>query len=283
MYFDSEDLLGKWFAVNPEKRSDIFLSTKFGEVRISDGKPYTDSSPEYCRKAITRSLSRLGLDHVDLYYIHRLDRKTPIELTMQVMVELKTEGKIRHIGLSECSAESLRRAHAVHPIAAVQMEYSLFSLDIESPERNLLQTARELGVAVVAYSPLGKGLLTGTIRTTEDLMGEGDYRRILPRAQGDNLAKNLELVDRLAAMAEKKGVTSGQLALAWLLKQGDDVFPIPGTRKMARLEENLSSLDVQISDEEQLEIRKLADHVVGTRLPEMHLHTLFADTPPLKG
>jgi aryl-alcohol dehydrogenase-like predicted oxidoreductase len=219
---------------------------------------------------------------VDLYYIHRLDGKTPVEKTMQALVELKNEGKIRHIGLSECSADSLRRAHAIHPIAAVQMEYSVFSLDIESPERKFLETARELGIAIVAYSPLGKGLLTGTIRNIEDVQKPGDFRPILPRLQNDNLTRNLELVDKIAEIGKQKNATAAQMALAWVLKQGDDFFAIPGTTKIERLEQNVASSEIELSDEEEQDIRKLASQVAGSRMSEKYLPTFFADTPPLE-
>ena len=168
IYGDSEDLLGKWFAKNPDKRKDIFLATKFANAMGPEGRRYIDSSPEYVKKACAKSLKRLGLDYIDLYYCHRLDRKTPIEKTVRAMVELKNEGKIKYLGLSECSADSLRRAYKIAPIAAVQMEYSPFSLEIESDQTDLLKTARAFGIAVVAYSPIGRGFLSGTIRSRDD-------------------------------------------------------------------------------------------------------------------
>jgi len=281
MYGDSEDLLGKWFAANPEKRQDIFLATKFG-IGLEGGKNHTvDSSAEYCRQAIERSLKRLGLPSVDLYYIHRLDKVTPIEKTIQVMADLKLEGKIGHIGLSECSADSLRRAHAVHPITCVQMEYSPFALDIESPQYRLLDTARELGVAVVAYSPLGKGLLGGAIRNREDFTKPGDMRPMLPWFAEENLAKNTAVVDRIAGIAASKGITTAQATLAWILAQGDDIFAIPGTTKIHRLEENLGSLDVVLTPEEETSIRKVAVDVVGARMPDFARPNCFSDTPAL--
>lgn len=281
MYGDSEDLLGKWFAANPEKRQDIFLATKFG-IGLEGGKNHTvDSSPEYCRQAIERSLKRLGLPSVDLYYIHRLDKVTPIEKTIQVMADLKLEGKIGHIGLSECSADSLRRAHAVHPITCVQMEYSPFALDIESPQYRLLDTARELGVAVVAYSPLGKGLLGGAIRNREDFTKPGDMRPMLPWFAEENLAKNTAVVDRIAGIAVSKGITTAQATLAWILAQGDDIFAIPGTTKIHRLGENLGSLDVVLTPEEETLIRKVAVDVVGARMPDFARPNCFSDTPAL--
>lgn len=227
MYGDSEDLLGKWFAANPEKRSNIFLATKFGNKANPDGTRGVDSSPEYCKAAFAKSLKRLGLPYVDLYYCHRLDRKTPIEKTVQVMKELQDEGKVKYLGLSECSAESLRRACKVVHIDAVQVEYSPWALDIESKEIDLLRTCRELGVAVVAYSPIGRGMLSGTLRSPDDLP-EGDFRKFSPRFSKENFPKNLKLVDEIVKIAEAKGCTSTQLALAWLMAQGDDIIPIPG-------------------------------------------------------
>ncbi|PWY89182.1 Aldo/keto reductase [Aspergillus heteromorphus CBS 117.55] len=284
-YTDSEAILGKWFAMNPSKREDIFLATKFGICTAPEGtqtgkKYWMDSTPEYCRAALERSLTRLGLPYVDLYYIHRLDKVTPIEKTIEAMVQLKKEGKIRFLGLSECSAESLRRAHAIHPITCVQVEYSIFCREIESPRVGLLEVARELGVAVVAYSPLGNGVLGGGIRSREDVAGPGDSRGVLPWLREGNIEVNVAVVDRIAAMARKKGVTTAQLALAWLLAQGDDVFPIPGTRRVERLEENLGSLGVELLGGEEGEMRRLAERVVGGRFQALTGFD-FADTPVL--
>ena len=283
-YSDSEDLLGKWFAANPEKRKDIFLGTKFGVrgVTHSEGGPkvHIDSTPEYCRQAIEKSLKRLGLPYVDVYYVHRLDKVTPIEKTIEALVELKNVGKIKYIGLSECSAESLRRAHAVHPISCVQVEYSPFCTAIESSQTPLLKTARELGVAIVAYSPLGNGVLTGTLRTREDFTKPGDSRAMLPWLKEENLAKNLAVIDKISDMANTKGVTSAQLALAWVLAQGDDIFPIPGTSKVHRLVENLDSLSISLSQEEERAVREVAQDVVGGRIQDMSGYA-FADTPAL--
>lgn len=210
---------GRWFKANPEKRKHIFLATKFANRMYPDGSRGVDSSPEWAKQAANKSLSRLGLDSVDLYYIHRVDGKTPIEKTMQALVELKNEGKFKYIGISEVSADTLRRAHAVHPITALQIEYSPWALDIEDPQIGLLKTARELGVAVVCYSPIGRGMLSGTIRSPDDFE-EGDFRSFAPRFSKENFPKNLELVDKVAAIAKKKGVTPTQLTLAWLLAQG---------------------------------------------------------------
>ncbi|KAH8880493.1 Aldo/keto reductase [Thozetella sp. PMI_491] len=280
MYGDSEDLLGKWFARNPEKRKDIFLATKFGNRLDVRGK--IDSTPEYCLQAIESSLRRLGLPYVDLYYVHRIDQVTPIEKTMRALVQLKEAGKIKHIGLSECSAATLRRAHAVHPIACIQMEYSPVCLEIESPQFNLLQTARELGVAIVAYSPLGKGLLSGAIRSREDFEKPGDFRGIMPWLSADNFDNNLSVADSIATIANAKAVTPGQLILAWVLHQGDDFFPIPGTTKVDRLRENLKSLDISITRGEDKAIRAAGEKMKGARLPESYLGGTFADTPLLE-
>ncbi len=199
------------------------------------------------------------------------------------MAELQKEGKCKYLGLSECSSESLRRAHAVAPIAAVQIEYSPFSLDIEDPQIALLKTCRELGVAVVAYSPIGRGMLTGAIRSPDDFE-DGDFRKMSPRFSPENFPKNLKLVDRIGEIAKKKGVTTSQLTLAWLLAQGDDIIPIPGTTKVERLEENLGAMKIKLSTEEEKEMRKACEdaEVHGARYPEAMASALFADTPALK-
>jgi len=284
VYADSEDLLGKWFAANPDKRKSIFLATKFGNRRNAEGKPEINSTAEYCKEACAKSLKRLGLPFVDLYYCHRLDSKTPIEQTVRAMAELKQEGKIKYLGLSECSSESLRRAHKVHPISAVQIEYSPWALDIESPQINLLNTCRELGVAVVAYSPIGRGVLSGTIRSRKDL-AEGDFRLMSPRFSEENFPNNLKIVDTIGALAKEHGVTATQLTLAWLLAQGDDIIPIPGTTKIERLEENLGALKVKLTKEEEVKIRKVIEEaeVRGGRYPEGFTSALFADTPAEDG
>lgn len=222
----------------------------------------------------------MGQSYVDLYYIHRLDKVTPIEKTVETLVELKNEGKIKHIGLSECSAESLRRAYAVHPIACVQVEYSAFCLAIESPEIRLLETARELGVAVVAYSPIGNGFLTGKIRKQEDFTQPGDLRASIPWFKPENLDNNVAVIDKMVGIAQAKGVSPAQLALAWLLAQGDDIFAVPGTSKITRLEENLESMSISLTSDEEKTIRKLSAEIVGGRVQSLMGHT-FADTPPL--
>ncbi|UKZ47955.1 hypothetical protein TrVGV298_002191 [Trichoderma virens] len=282
MYGDCEDLLGKWFAANPGKRDNIFLSTKFG-IKVEGMSINVDSSPEYCRQAIEKSLKRLGLPFVNLLYVHHLDKVTPIEKTIKTMVELKNEGKIQHFGLSECSAETLRRASAIHPITCVQMEYNPFTVEIESPQRRFLETARELGIAVVAYSPLGRGLLTGAIQSKEDITKAGDMRARLPRFNGDNLDKNLAIVAKINEIAKSKGVTPAQLTLAWLLAQGDDIFAIPGTTEPHRLRENLAAMSISLSTEEEQAIRNVGNEVIGPRIPENFPGlNLFGDTPPLE-
>lgn len=240
-----------------------------------------DSSPDYVKTAVEKSLRRLGTSYIDLYYCHRLDKITPVEKTVQAMAELKEAGKIRHIGLSECSAESLRRAHAVHPITAVQVEYGPACLAIESPEVRLLETCRELGVAVVCYSPLGNGLLGGAIRSFEDVSKPGDPRgRMLPAMKEENIDKNVAVVDELAEFAKRKNATVGQLCLAWLLAQGPDIFPIPGTTKLSRIEENIGSMQIEISPQEEREVRDIVKKLYA---PRFHATTgyAFADTPPL--
>ncbi|KAI0336646.1 Aldo/keto reductase [Cubamyces sp. BRFM 1775] len=282
IYFDSEDLIGRWFK-KTGKRDEIFLATKFG-FSPEPGKAIS-GEPAYVRKAIERSLQRLGTDHVDLYYLHRADPDVPIELTVRAMAELVKQGKVKYLGLSEVSAETLRRAHAVHPIAAVQVEYSPFTLDIEHEKIGLLKTARELGVAIVAYSPLGRGLLTGRYKSPDDLPAN-DWRRTIPRFSKENFPKVLQLCDKLATLGRKYNATSGQIALAWLLAQGDDVIPIPGTTKLDNLKENLSAASIKLSPEDAAEIREAAvaadAAMQGDRYPAEMMGLLFANTPPLQ-
>jgi aryl-alcohol dehydrogenase-like predicted oxidoreductase len=277
-------VLGKWFAANPEKRKDIFLATKFGIRSKSEDHQKgmkIDSSPEYCRQALEKSLQRLSLPYVDLYYVHRLDKVTPIEKTIEALVELKNAGKIKHLGMSECSADSLRRAHAIHPITCIQVEYSAFCLAIESPQTPLLATARELGVAVVAYSPMGNGFLTGKLRKREDFTKPGDLRQALPWLSEENLDHNVAVIDKISEMAKGKDATSAQLALAWLLAQGDDVFAIPGTSKVQRLAENLKSMEISLSPAEEMTVRELSQDIRGGRMQDL-TGFAFGDTPPLK-
>jgi aryl-alcohol dehydrogenase-like predicted oxidoreductase len=218
-----------------------------------------------------------------LYYCHRVDDKTPIEETVKAMVALKDEGKIKYLGLSEISSDTLRRAQKVHKITAVQVEYSPFALDIESKQIDLLKTCRELGVAVVAYSPLSRGMLTGALKSPDDFE-EGDFRSFAPRFSKENFPKNLKLVDQLTTIAKKKNATPGQLTLAWLMAQGQDIFPIPGTTKLERLKENLGAFNVSLSVNEEKEIRKdvEAADVGGERYPESMMQACYRDTPPLK-
>jgi aryl-alcohol dehydrogenase-like predicted oxidoreductase len=242
VYGDSERQVGK--AIRG-RRDKVVLATKFGFTSDSGAadRPI-DGSPQYVHKACEASLGRLGVDAIDLYYLHRVDAAVPIEHTVGAMAELVREGKVKHLGLSEASAATVRRAHKVHPIAAVQSEYSLFSRD---PEDELLPTLAELGIALVAYSPLGRGFLAGRFHRLEDLAPD-DWRRNNPRFQGENFAKNLALVDHLKDLAEQRGHTPAQLALAWLMTRRDDVVPIPGTSSMKRLEENAAAVEIRLSE-----------------------------------
>jgi len=284
MYMDNEDLIGRWFKNNPGKREEIFLCTKFANyVDPKTGERLVKNEPEYIKKAVEKSLSRLGVDQIDLYYCHRLQASQPIETTVTAMKELQDAGKVKYLGLSECSADSLRRACKVVHIDAVQIEYSPFSMDIESPQINLLKTCRELGVATVAYSPLGRGFLTGSIRSRSDFE-EGDFRTFAPRFSEENFPKNLKLVDDLKALADEKGATTSQLVLAFLLAQGDDIIPIPGTTRVKNFDDNMGALKIKISKEENEKIRKVieATEVHGGRYPEAFSKALFVDTVPLK-
>jgi aryl-alcohol dehydrogenase-like predicted oxidoreductase len=240
--YTNEELLGRFLK---GRRNQVQLATKFGIVRDPQDpmKRTMDGSAANVRRSIEGSLKRLQTDHVDLYYLHRVDPATPIEETVGAMAALVKAGKVRHLGLSEAGVETLRRACQVHPIAALQTEYSLWSRD---PEDGLLQACRKLGVGFVAYSPLGRGFLTGQIRKFEDL-ADDDYRRMSPRFQGENFQKNLELVARIQGLAREKGCTASQLALAWVMAQGPDVVPIPGTKRRTYLEENLGALKVTLS------------------------------------
>ena len=260
------------------------MCSKFANIRLPNGTSKVINDPAYIREACAKSHKRMGLesgDAIDLYYCHRIDPNQPIEITVQTMAELKKEGKIRYLGLSECSAATLRRACKVHHIAAVQVEYSPFSMDIE--QNDLLKTCRELGVAVVAYSPFSRGFLTGTIKSRDDL-DEDDRRRVMPRYNEENFHKNMELVHSITAIAEKKKCTPGQLTLAWLMAQGDDIIPIPGTTKAKNIDENMGSLQVKLTAEEEKEIREKvqAAEVTGDRYPKAMLGHLYSDTVPLK-
>ncbi|KAJ7606326.1 NADP-dependent oxidoreductase domain-containing protein [Roridomyces roridus] len=278
MYGDSEELIGKWFK-RTGKRSEIFLATKFGF------KPdFTiDGTPARVHEAAKSSLARLDVDYIDLYYLHRPDKSTPIEHTIGAMAELVKEGKVKHIGISESSAATLRRAHAVHPIAAYQVEYSPFTLDIEDPKIGILTTARELGVKIIAYSPLGRGLLTGQYKSPADFAAD-DFRRMIPRYSTENFPNILKIVEGLGATGAKYNATPGQVALAWVLAQGEDVIPIPGTKKIKYLEENLAAGAITLSAEDIEAVRELAskaDAVQGERYPVGMTDMSFADTPEL--
>jgi aryl-alcohol dehydrogenase-like predicted oxidoreductase len=263
--YTNEELVGK--AIKPFRQA-IILATKFGILRdpANPAKRGFNGRPEYVRSSLEGSLKRLGVEVIDLYYLHRKDPDTPIEDTVGEMGRLREEGKIRAIGLSEVSADTLRRAHAVHPITALQSEYSLWTRD---PEDGPLQACRELGVSLVAYSPLGRGFLTGQFKSFDDFAPD-DYRRNSPRFQGENFNKNLELVRKIQNLALEKGCTAAQLALAWVLAQGDDVFPIPGTKRIEYLEENVSAMDVTLTPEELLAIEAIAPKgaAAGERYPE---------------
>jgi len=244
------------------KRDRVVLATKFGIVRDEEGRRLgVSGKPEYVKKACEASLKRLNTDHIDVYYQHRVDPETPIEETVGAMAELVKEGKVRFLGLSEASSASIRKAVAVHPITALQSEYSPWSTDIEN---DILPTIRELGIALVAYSPLGRGFLTGRIRRFEDLP-ENDFRRYLPRFQEENFQKNLDLVEEFEKIASEKGKKASQIALAWLLSQGEDIVPIPGTRHVKYLEEDVAAIDVKLSDDDIERIHKIFESIEGER------------------
>ncbi|UJR18443.1 hypothetical protein I4U23_005348 [Adineta vaga] len=284
IYGDNEDLLGKYFQKYPHQRQKVFLATKFAVV-ITPGFKSASSrgDAQYVREACEKSLKRLGIDSIDLYYVHRIDKNVPIEETMNALKELVKARKVKYIGLSECSSDTLRRAYAIHPIACVQVEYSPFSLDIESEPIGLLKTCRELDVAIVCYSPLGRGLLTGQIQNPDDL-NTNDFRRRFPRFSKENFPKNLQLVNQLTAIAHKKGCTSSQLVLAWILAQGEDFIVIPGTGKTKNLEENIRAAQIKLNEEEIKEIRLACEKasVAGDRYPEMMHAELYADSAPKK-
>jgi aryl-alcohol dehydrogenase-like predicted oxidoreductase len=260
--FTNEELVGR--AIRG-RRDRVTLATKFGNVRKADGSWLGISGkPDYVKQACDASLQRLGVSTIDLYYQHRVDADTPIEDTVGAMAELVAAGKVRYLGLSEAAPATIRRAHAVHPIAALQTEYSLWSRD---PEGELLDTCRELGIAFVAYSPLGRGFLTGRYRSIDDFAAD-DWRRNNPRFQGENFKKNLELVAKVEQLAKEKDCTSAQLALAWLLSQGDDVIPIPGSTRIERVEENAGAAGIVLSDAEVRALDAIAPNVAGQRYAE---------------
>jgi aryl-alcohol dehydrogenase-like predicted oxidoreductase len=264
--FTNEQLVGRAIA---DRRDRVVLATKFGNQRGPNGERLgVNGRPDYVRSACDASLQRLGVDVIDLYYQHRVDPKVPVEETWGAMKELVEAGKVRHLGISEAAPATIRRAHAVHPVTAVQTEWSLWTRDPE--DNGVLEACRELGIGFVAYSPLGRGFLSGRIRSIDDLEPD-DFRRHNPRFQGENFTRNLELVDRVRQLADEKGVTAGQLALAWVLAQGHDVVPIPGTKRVRYLEENVAAADVELTDDDLRRIDEAAPPGVtaGDRYPDM--------------
>jgi aryl-alcohol dehydrogenase-like predicted oxidoreductase len=263
----NEELVGKAIA---GRRKEVFLATKFGLAPPTGGDrdaPYgVDGRPDTVRRSIEGSLRRLNVDHVDLYYQHRIDLNVPVEETVGAMAELVRQGKVRYLGLSEANAQTIRRAHSVHPITAVQSEFSLWSRDIE--ENSVVRTLKELGIGLVPYSPLGRGFLSGELRSANDLPAD-DFRRTLPRFSPENFGKNLEVVERVRALAQARNVTPAQIALAWVLAQGEHVIPIPGTTRIERLEENAAAVNIELSAADISALDALARAVQGTRFPEM--------------
>ncbi|MGZ7042658.1 MAG: aldo/keto reductase [Thermoanaerobaculia bacterium] len=263
--FTNEQLVGR--AIRG-RREHVVIATKFGNERRDDGSWVgINGRPDYVKKSCDGSLRRLGVEHIDLYYQHRVDPKTPIEDTIGAMADLVRAGKVRHLGMSEAAPKTIRRAHKVHPITALQTEYSLWSRE---PEEEILPTVRELGIGFVAYSPLGRGFLSGRIKSIDDLEAD-DYRRHNPRFQGENFQKNLDLVKRIEEIAAEKGVTPAQLALAWLLTRGDDIVPIPGSRSLRHLEENVAAAGIEMSADDLARIDEAAPAgaAVGDRYPDM--------------
>jgi aryl-alcohol dehydrogenase-like predicted oxidoreductase len=263
--FTNELLVGRAIA---GRRDEVELATKFGNVRGEQGERLgIRGDADYVRQACDASLERLGVDHIDLYYQHRVDKSVEIEETVGAMAELVEAGKVRYLGLSEASPETIRRANAVHPITALQTEYSLWSRD---PEAEILPTVRELGIGFVAYSPLGRGFLSGRFRSPSDFP-EDDFRRHHPRFQGENFDRNMELVERVEELAGEKGVTAGQLALAWVLHRGEDIVPIPGTKRVRYLEENAAAAEIELSDDDLRRLEEIAPAGVaaGDRYADM--------------
>jgi aryl-alcohol dehydrogenase-like predicted oxidoreductase len=256
-----------------DRRDEVQLATKFGNVIGPDGSRTIMGRPEYVREAVEGSLQRLGVDVIDLYYQHRVDPTTPVEDTFGALGELVQEGKVRYLGISEAAPDTIRRAHATAPLTAVQTEYSLFTRDVE--DDGVLATVRELGIGFVAYSPLGRGFLSGTIRSVDDF-AENDFRRSSPRFQGENFAKNLDVLDQVISLAQDKGVTPSQLALAWLLAQGGDIVPIPGTRRIANLEDNVGALGVTLTEDDLAAIERVspAGVAAGERYAEAGMRTI---------
>lgn len=265
----NEELVGRAIA---GRRDEVFLATKFG-IKLEPGNPpkrSIDGRPEYVRQACEGSLRRLQVDHIDLYYQHRVDPSVPIEETVGAMAELIEEGKVRYIGLSEASAQTIRRAHATHPISAVQTEYSLWTRDVEN---EILPTLRDLRISLVAYSPLGRGFLAGRFSSPEELE-EGDFRKGGPRFTGENLERNLEVAEVVRKLAQQRSVTPGQLALAWVLSRGEDIVPIPGTKRIAYLEENLAAAEIELSEEEIEQIAQAVPAPAGERYDEQGMRSV---------
>jgi aryl-alcohol dehydrogenase-like predicted oxidoreductase len=265
----NEELVGRAIS---GKREQVFLATKFG-IKLDMGPPprrAVNGSPAYVREACEGSLRRLGVEHIDLYYQHRVDPKTPIEETVGAMSELVRQGKVRHLGLSEAGAETIRRAHAVHPITAVQTEYSLWTRDLED---EILPTLQELGIALVSYSPLGRGFLAGRFASSEEL-DEGDFRRYGPRFTGDNAQHNRTLAERVSELAAEQGITPGQLALAWVLSRWKHIVPIPGTKRRSYLEENLAAAEIQLTPEDSERIAASVPPPAGDRYDEQGMRTV---------
>jgi aryl-alcohol dehydrogenase-like predicted oxidoreductase len=266
--FTNEKLVGRAIA---DRRDQVVVATKFGNERNPDGSRVgINGRPEYVAKAADASLERLGVDHIDLYYQHRVDPNVPIEETWAAMGELVQAGKVRYLGISEAVPETIHRAHATHPMTALQTEWSLWTRDVE--DDGVLATVRALGIGFVAYSPLGRGFLSGEIRSLEDLAPD-DFRRNNPRFQGDNLRKNLELVDRVKQLADQRGVKPGQVALAWVLAEGEDVVPIPGTKRRTYLQENIDAVNVKLSEDEIQLLDEVAPigATAGDRYPDMSM------------
>ncbi len=268
--YKNERLVGKALKSIREK---VILATKFGIVRGDDQKSRTiNGKPEYVKSACEASLKRLGVDHIDLYYQHRVDKDTPIEDTIGAMAVLVKEGKVRFLGMSEASSDTIRRANKIHRITALQTEYSLWTRD---PEAEILSTVRETGMGFVAYSPLGRGFLTGRFQSPDDF-GENDFRKHSPRFQGENFQKNLQLVDKVKELAKSKGVTPAQLAIAWVLSQGEDIVPIPGTTKIKHIQENIKAVDLELTDDELQQLEEIfpMDAASGLRYPETAMKTV---------
>lgn len=263
--FKNEELVGRAIA---GRRDQVVLATKFGNERFADGTRRINGSPDYVIKACNDSLKRLNVDYIDLYYQHRVDREVPIEETWGALKQLVDAGKVRHLGISEASSETIRRANAVHPITALQTEWSLWSRDVEA--NGILETVKELGIGFVPYSPLGRGFLTGAITSIDDLSAD-DARRTHPRFKGDNFTQNQKLVAAIKDMADKKGITPAQLALAWLLAQAENIVPIPGTRKISRLEENLAAVEITLEKSDVAALSEILPigATVGDRYADM--------------